>query len=279
MKDKKKVAKLIEALKAEIETPYELAAIERLDNELKNGKPKIEDIDENHKKFLGMTFHKIKSGHFSYTMGLHQAVWIYHFGNICDGYVIHHKDVKPENNDIENLQAVTKNDHINIHNELDVKNFICVNCGKEYKAIDRKTNQFCSRKCSREYFKRKHEIIRVCAYCGKEFSSKFRQYKYADFCSKSCAAKAIIENKKTNGDKIIAICKNCGAEYEKKNNRQKFCSKKCESDANDKRICICEFCGKEFLSKNWRNQRCCSRICANKAKWAKRKAEAGVNNM
>ncbi len=42
---------------------------------------------------------------------LHQAVWVAHFGPIPKGYEIHHKDENPLNNDIANLECLTRSEH------------------------------------------------------------------------------------------------------------------------------------------------------------------------
>lgn len=39
---------------------------------------------------------------------VHHIVYMLHYGEIQDGYVINHKDCNPENNLIENLEACTK---------------------------------------------------------------------------------------------------------------------------------------------------------------------------
>jgi len=48
---------------------------------------------------------------------LHYAVflWIKNFGEIPYGYVIHHKDRNKLNDNINNLQCLSRKDHINIH--------------------------------------------------------------------------------------------------------------------------------------------------------------------
>lgn len=44
-----------------------------------------------------------------------QFVWINENGEIPKGYVIHHKDKDTLNDTIENLQCLSRKDHINIH--------------------------------------------------------------------------------------------------------------------------------------------------------------------
>lgn len=45
----------------------------------------------------------------------HNRVWEEHFGEIPDGYQIHHRDGNKTNNNIENLQLVTPFEHKRIH--------------------------------------------------------------------------------------------------------------------------------------------------------------------
>jgi len=43
---------------------------------------------------------------------LHHAIWESVHGKIPWGYFIHHKDGNPDNNSIENLEAVLERDHL-----------------------------------------------------------------------------------------------------------------------------------------------------------------------
>ena len=207
MKDEKKVAELITALKAEVETPYELAAVERLEKELIEGAPEVEDFDQKHKKFNGMKFYKDnKNGYYYCLLGLHQAMWIHHFGEIREGYSIHHKDCKKENNSIFNLQALDRDDHAQIHGKLSaLKTFKCVVCGKEYKAKERGTNLTCSSACrarknSKGFVDVKEE--RICIICGKKFKS--RKYRDTKTCSQHCGNIYAWQNRRAKeGEKIM----------------------------------------------------------------------------
>lgn len=42
---------------------------------------------------------------------LHREVWEYYKGSIPDGFEIHHKDFNRLNNDISNLECLSKKDH------------------------------------------------------------------------------------------------------------------------------------------------------------------------
>jgi predicted nucleic acid-binding Zn ribbon protein len=109
-------------------------------------------------------------------------------GEKPDGYVIHHKDKNPSNNNIENLIYVHKSSHISEYHRKHKINH-CVVCGKQI-TYKRKT---CSKEC--------HNLLiyekRICKLCGKEFEIrkaliKFRQndIKYKNgvgiYCSNFC---------------------------------------------------------------------------------------------
>ena len=46
---------------------------------------------------------------------LHRAIWKKHFGEIPKGYVIHHIDHNPDNNDISNLECISNREHCQRH--------------------------------------------------------------------------------------------------------------------------------------------------------------------
>ena len=276
MKDMSKVAELIAALKNEIETPYELAAVERLERELVEGAPKVEVIDENHQKFNGMIFHKRASGHFYVNFPIHQAVWIYHFGRICDGYDVHHKDAIKSNNDISNLISVTKSDHMKIHaasRKKQDKPFICEKCGKKFYAWDCGNNKFCSDHCKHADQYAKHKTEEICPVCGKRFTTN--KYRPSKTCSAKCGAIRAQSIHRTT-----YVCKNCGKEFESTTSGIKlFCSGKCQynwyrnSDENKiKRNCL--ICGKEFFVHKDDKAQTCSNSCASKLGILRKKKNA-----
>lgn len=52
----------------------------------------------------------------------HQVVWESHNGTIPNGHVIHHKDENKKNNDISNLECITKREHDLHHGDHLLKN-------------------------------------------------------------------------------------------------------------------------------------------------------------
>lgn len=46
---------------------------------------------------------------------LHVYVWEYYNGEVPKGYDVHHKDFNKANNEVDNLQLLTKKDHATLH--------------------------------------------------------------------------------------------------------------------------------------------------------------------
>lgn len=108
------------------------------------------------------------------------------FGPRPKGYEVHHKDLNPLNNNIENLEYLIRSSHRTLHHPIENR---CLVCGKRIT----KGRITCSRTCM-------HIIKftkRICKYCGKEFEvskkiitlrGKEKRYKngIGIFCSAIC---------------------------------------------------------------------------------------------
>ena len=156
--------------------------------------PQVEILDEKHVKFDGQVFYKHKDGHFIRTVSLHEAVWRFHFGDIPEGYVIHHRNRDKADNRIENLQLMTNEEHRAWHNQHDKISYRCDYCGKEIeKSVTGRSGKlhFCSGQCWGRYIaenKLYHEEHN-CVICGKKFSSL--KYSKTKTCSPECRSKLI----------------------------------------------------------------------------------------
>ncbi len=65
----------------------------------------------------GITWYERSNGYF-YNVngeGIHRYIWEQANGSIPKGWEIHHKDLDPTNNDLPNLQCLTKSEHSRIH--------------------------------------------------------------------------------------------------------------------------------------------------------------------
>lgn len=70
-------------------------------------------IFEGGKYSIGVNgYYRLTSGSRSY---LHRDVWTHHFGSIPDGSDIHHIDHDKTNNDISNLECLSKSEHTRLH--------------------------------------------------------------------------------------------------------------------------------------------------------------------
>ena len=113
----------------------------------------------------------------------------------------------------------------------------CATCGEMFVWKQRKTQKFCSNKCSQA--SRKTGDTKPCAECGTPVYRQPNQLKNVKgderFCGKSCAdaahAKRLLKN-----DYKLADCHFCGEEFQTTYHKRKFCSVACSSRHNLKEI-------------------------------------------
>lgn len=274
MKNIQAVKEIIEQLKADAENEFELHRIEVLERDLIQGLPKVKIIDAFHQDFNGITYQVSKSGHYSRGGSLHQDVWRYYRGEIPQGdFQIHHINWNPADNSIENLQCLTRAEHIRIHANAPplevapnkVATFTCEHCGKVFNAIaSKKVRRFCSRACQRHaQLNSAKTESKTCLFCGKTFLGKAG----SKYCSQKCRsdhAKAKVP---------IKTCPQCGKQFRKAGCPQAiYCSLKCRDAARQPnsaaltnqptvRIVTCSNCGKEFTTLH-PLKKYCSKECA-----------------
>jgi len=71
---------------------------------------------ENHKVFMNGEYPAIYLE--GKTVHVHRLEWLKHHGEIPSDCIIHHKDENKLNWDIENLELMTRTDHIRKHNDI-----------------------------------------------------------------------------------------------------------------------------------------------------------------
>ncbi len=162
-----------------------------------------EKINENYQWFQHRKFGKTSSGHFySGTLNkfIHVAIWEYYRGEIPKGYVIHHKDFNPANNNLNNLQMMTRSEHNKLHSDMrEKKLFVCKYCGKEFYKYDCRPdteNNFCSSICDARWrrLQKLYTEERICKICGKKFST--RKSSKSQVCSPHCRGIVAAQNTK-----------------------------------------------------------------------------------
>ena len=109
-------------------------------------------------------------------------------------------------------------------------------------------------------------IIKVCPYCGKEFTIPHNRYKKI-FCSVICANKHTrgLILKRGSRTKVEIVCMSCGKIFSApRSNNRKFCSYECyqhHKEIQPKKVKIeihtCQKCGKKFKVKNRSSQKYC----------------------
>lgn len=226
---------------------FELHRINLLEQDLTNP-PVAVQIDDTHQKFNGIIYRRDKANHYQSTFHLHRAVYNYYFGEIPAGYVIHHIDHNPENNDITNLQPLTKSEHQKIHSSK-----------KHFATIEQNTF--------------------LCPICGKSFIDTSHERIY---CSSSCSAIAYQNQRRTELEGKTLICKHCGKEFPATDTHNGcFCSGKCSSAFVRKNYFIestCPVCGKVFQNRQYDHPaKYCSSSCAAKARWQKRRQNQPIS--
>ena len=151
----------------------------------------------------------------------HRDVWEYYNGAIPKGYVIHHVDFNPLNNDISNLVCITPVEHSKIHYQHNLgaisekrmqqirakngytkenwkerrkksiktvqeKRGICQECGKPF-TVTNVHQKYCSPNCRKRANTRASQKEYICEYCGKHFMAS--SYYERKACSTECAHK------------------------------------------------------------------------------------------
>ena len=232
MKFTPEVVAALAVLREHAENDFECHRLDVLERDL-SAPLVVEIIDDTYQKFNGITYHKEKSGHFLYSNVIHRDVWRYYHGEIPEGYVIHHDNENKADNNIHNLQLLTKAEHRALHNHRNSKSSsekICLICGKNF--VPAKSSvKYCSCEC---YYKSAYteRIKKLCPVCGKIFLVEQKKSS-AKYCSCQCAGKATAklrrkkkspQHRKTLPEKTCPICAKI---FIPNNQKQTCCSKSC----------------------------------------------------
>lgn len=163
---------------------------------------------------------------------LHIYVWEKYNGPVPDGYDIHHIDHDTSNNEIDNLEALPRNEHHRLHmaerDPLDMI-YIMETCVRPKAAPWHKSEQ------GREWHSRQYEktlapkwddqVTLTCEYCGKEYQTSTLMRGRSHFCSNKCKTAYRYH---AGLDNVERVCPVCGKSFTvNKYSRTKTCSKQC----------------------------------------------------
>ena len=162
---------------------------------------------------------------------LHRQIYIDNHGPIPEGYIVHHIDGNPENNDPSNLECVSPKEHSQRHpfdeqrrelarermqgdsfqqnlcrqwhaseeghrwhsehgkevaQNMEERQYFCLQCGKEFWKKPFGQNKFCSNACKSAYRRGLgvDNVDRQCIICGKTFTTS--KYSKTRTCSRQC---------------------------------------------------------------------------------------------
>jgi hypothetical protein len=124
---------------------------------------------------------QIKQGKHYKTIRLHRSIWEYYNSEIPDGYDIHHKDLNPLNNDISNLECISKSEHAFRHKERSS------NVLSEWLKTDE--SKVWRLQHNRDIWKDRQPITKVCECCGEEYQTRTVKVATTKFCSEYCGNK------------------------------------------------------------------------------------------
>ena len=165
---------------------------------------------------------------------LHQYIWIKEYGEIPKGHEVHHIDLNPFNNSLENLRLLTIEEHKKIHADVswdeDRRKWARENLAQNARP---KASEWHKSDEGREWHKKHFEHTKDKLFQEKEF-----------------------------------ICECCKEPFKAVNKGvNRFCSNRCKSKWRrdkglDNESRVCENCGKEFIVNKYSKVKNCSRSCS-----------------
>jgi hypothetical protein len=162
------------------------------------------------RKYFGKKFHKLKSGYWQSFIPIqaHRWVWINHYGSIPPGMDIHHKDGDKSNNEIENLEMLSRSDHLKKHWEdpklrEERRKFLDEMRPKVHEWLRSDEGRKKQSESSKRGWKNRKTFDLICKSCNKQMKSKIPNKIY---CSNNCYMKSVRMQRIYFIEKICPIC-------------------------------------------------------------------------
>lgn len=184
------------------------------------------------RKYFGKKFYKQKDGYWANMMPIHAQrwVWINHHGAIPKGYDIHHKDGDKSNNEINNLEILTRSEHLKRH--WKEGRFDIDQRRKQLAEARKWTQTHEGRKkisqTSLDSWKAREKVTLSCKNCGKQFQGFYTK---TQACSERCyyQMRRIKQGNpvKFTRKQIPKTCVRCGAGFSASLSYALYCSLKC----------------------------------------------------
>lgn len=140
--------------------------------------------------YFGKKFWKQKDGYWVNGMPIHAQrwVWINHYGSIPKGMDIHHIDGDKNNNEIENLEMLSRSEHLKRHwkegrFDLEKRRKQLTEARKWLQTLEGRKKQS---DISKKVWKTRKRFNLNCIECGKEIITT---QPWAKYCSGACGAK------------------------------------------------------------------------------------------
>ena len=108
----------------------------------------------------------------------HREVWKAKHGKIPAGHHVHHIDGNKSNNDISNLRAMPRREHIAMHPQRQYAT-TCTECGKI--VVYKRSFKGVCKSCQYKRADKQRMFTRTCRQCGAQFISR-----RGGFCSQRC---------------------------------------------------------------------------------------------
>ena len=160
---------------------------------------------------------------------LHVYVWRIQNGTIPKGCHIHHKDENKYNNDINNLELLTRHNHLSIHakeNKEDaIKRMIKYAMPKAKEWHKSETGHKWHIEHGKKVFSGYKGVELICEQCGKEYKARNNAKNFSRFCSNKCKS---AQRRQSGVDNENRNCTICGSAFlVNKYSKAVCCSKKC----------------------------------------------------